>query len=66
MGPVDRHRDHPPAGPNTRLTTAPTARKGVTGAVDTVKKHVRHLPARLGVANHTEAVALARELSLIP
>ena len=33
--------------------------------VDTVKKHVGHVLAKLGAANRTEAVARARELSLI-
>ena len=35
-------------------------------AVDTVKKHVGHVLGKLGAANRTEAVAGARELSLIP
>ena len=34
--------------------------------VDTVKKHVGHVLGKLGAANRTEAVARARELSLIP
>ena len=34
--------------------------------LDTVKKHVGHVLAKLGAANRTEAVARARELSLIP
>ena len=34
--------------------------------LDTVKKHVGHVLGKLGVANRTEAVARARELSLIP
>jgi len=33
--------------------------------LDTVKKHVGHLLGKLGAANRTEAVARARELSLI-
>ena len=33
--------------------------------LDTVKKHVGHVLAKLGAANRTEAVARARELSLI-
>ncbi|MGH3173298.1 MAG: LuxR C-terminal-related transcriptional regulator, partial [Streptosporangiaceae bacterium] len=33
--------------------------------VDTVKKHVSHVLGKLGAANRTEAVARARELSLI-
>ena len=35
-------------------------------SLDTVKKHVGHVLAKLGAANRTEAVARARELSLIP
>ena len=35
-------------------------------ALDTVKKHVGHVLWKLGAANRTEAVARARELSLIP
>ena len=34
--------------------------------LDTVKKHITHLLAKLGAANRTEAVARARELGLIP
>jgi LuxR family maltose regulon positive regulatory protein len=34
--------------------------------LDTVKKHVSHLLAKLGAANRTEAVTRARELGLIP
>jgi LuxR family maltose regulon positive regulatory protein len=34
--------------------------------LDTVKKHVGHVLAKLGAANRTEAVARARELRLIP
>ena len=34
--------------------------------LDTVKKHVSHVMDKLGAANRTEAVARARELSLIP
>ena len=34
--------------------------------LDTVKKHVGHVLAKLAAANRTEAVARARELSLIP
>jgi LuxR family transcriptional regulator, maltose regulon positive regulatory protein len=33
--------------------------------LDTVKRHVSHILAKLGAANRTEAVARARELSLI-
>ncbi len=34
--------------------------------LDTVKKHVSHVLAKLGASNRTEAVARARELGLIP
>jgi LuxR family transcriptional regulator, maltose regulon positive regulatory protein len=34
--------------------------------LDTVKKHVSHLLAKLGAANRTEAVTRARQLGLIP
>jgi LuxR family transcriptional regulator, maltose regulon positive regulatory protein len=34
--------------------------------LDTIKKHVSHVLAKLGAANRTEAVARARELGLIP
>ena len=34
-------------------------------SLDTVKKHVSHLLAKLGAASRTEAVAKARELNLI-
>jgi LuxR family maltose regulon positive regulatory protein len=34
--------------------------------LDTVKKHVSHIFAKLGAANRTEAVAQARDLGLIP
>ncbi|MBO0808078.1 MAG: response regulator transcription factor, partial [Actinobacteria bacterium] len=35
-------------------------------ALDTVKKHVTHVLAKLGAANRTEAVARGRQLGLIP
>jgi LuxR family transcriptional regulator, maltose regulon positive regulatory protein len=35
-------------------------------SLDTVKKHVSHLLAKLGAASRTEAAARARDLSLIP
>jgi LuxR family maltose regulon positive regulatory protein len=35
-------------------------------SLDTVKKHVSHVLGKLGATNRTEAVARARELSLIP
>jgi LuxR family maltose regulon positive regulatory protein len=34
--------------------------------VETVKSHVRHLYAKLQVANRTQAAARARELGLLP
>jgi ATP/maltotriose-dependent transcriptional regulator MalT len=34
--------------------------------LDTVKKHITHLLAKLGAVNRTEAVARARQLGLIP
>ena len=34
--------------------------------LDTVKKHVSHVLAKLGATNRTEAVARARDLDLIP
>jgi LuxR family maltose regulon positive regulatory protein len=35
-------------------------------SLDTVKKHVTHILGKLGAASRTEAVAVARELGLIP
>ena len=35
-------------------------------ALDTVKKHVSHVLAKLGAANRSEAVARARQLGLLP
>jgi LuxR family maltose regulon positive regulatory protein len=46
-------------------TNQAIARKLVV-TLDTVKKHVGHLLAKLGAANRAEAVAQARELGLIP
>ena len=34
--------------------------------LDTVKRHVTHILAKLGAVNRTEAVARARELNLLP
>jgi LuxR family maltose regulon positive regulatory protein len=39
---------------------------GLVVTLDTVKRHVTHILAKLGAVNRTEAVALARELNLIP
>ena len=35
-------------------------------ALDTVKKHVTHIFAKIGATNRTEAIARARELGLLP
>jgi LuxR family transcriptional regulator, maltose regulon positive regulatory protein len=35
-------------------------------SLDTVKRHVSHILAKLGAANRTKAVARARQLNLIP
>jgi LuxR family transcriptional regulator, maltose regulon positive regulatory protein len=35
-------------------------------ALDTVNKHVTHVPGKLGAANRTEAARRARQLGLIP
>ena len=35
-------------------------------SLDTVKKHVSHLPGKLGAANRTETVTRTRQLGLIP
>ena len=45
---------------NERIT------RDLTVALDTTKKHVSHILAKLGAASRTEAVARARELGLIP
>ncbi len=37
----------------------------LVATLDTIKKHVAHLLGKFGAANRTEAVARARELSLI-
>ena len=52
-----RRRDGIPLGYLARLQRA---------TLDTVKKHVGHVLGKLGAADRTEAVARARELSLIP
>ena len=53
-----------------RMMTAGRSNQSIAGelvvTLDTVKKHVSHVLGKLGAANRTEAVARARELSLIP
>ncbi len=53
-----------------RLVAAGTPNQAIAGqlvvTLDTVKKHITHLLAKLGAANRTEAVARARQLGLIP
>jgi len=39
---------------------------GLVVTLDTVKKHVSHVLAKLGATNRTEAVTRARRLGLIP
>ena len=46
--------------PNPRIA------KELVVSLDTFKKHVSHLLAKVGAANRTEAVTRARELGLIP
>jgi LuxR family maltose regulon positive regulatory protein len=40
--------------------------RDLTVALDTTKKHVSHILAKLGAASRAEAVARGRELGLIP
>ena len=40
--------------------------RDLTIALDTTKKQVSHILAKLGAASRTEAAARARELGLIP
>ena len=40
--------------------------RDLTVTLDTTKKHVSHILAKLGAASRSEAVARARELGLIP
>ena len=47
-------------------TPNPRIAEELVVTVDTVKKHVSHLLAKLGAANRTEAVTRARQLGLIP
>jgi LuxR family maltose regulon positive regulatory protein len=53
-----------------RMMAAGRSNQSIAGelvvTLDTVKKHVGHVLRKLGAANRTEAVARARELSLIP
>ena len=53
-----------------RMLAAGRSNQSIAGelvvSLDTVKKHVSHVLGKLGAANRTEAVARARELSLIP
>jgi len=46
------------------VRTPPGLRDGGR-TLDTVKKHVGHILAKLGAANRTEAVTRARQLGLI-
>ena len=52
------------------MLTAGRSNQAIAGqlvvTLDTVKKHVSHVLAKLGAANRTEAVTRARELGLIP
>jgi ATP/maltotriose-dependent transcriptional regulator MalT len=52
------------------LLAAGTPNQGIAGelvvSLDTAKKHVSHVLAKIGAANRTEAVARARQLGLIP
>lgn len=51
------------------LLAAGQANRDIAGdlviSLDTVKRHVSHILAKLGAANRTEAVARARDLNLI-
>ena len=40
--------------------------RDLTVTLDTTKKHVSHILAKLGAASRSEAVARARQLGLIP
>ena len=52
------------------LLAAGQANRGIADelviSLDTVKRHVTHILAKLGAANRTEAAARARHLNLIP
>jgi hypothetical protein len=50
----------------TNPTPNPRIAEQLVVSLDTVKKHVSHLPGKLGAANRTEAVTRARQLGLIP
>ena len=67
------HRQPPLTGRELeilRMMAAGRSNQSIAGelvvTLDTVKKHVGHVLGKLGAANRTEAVARARELSLIP
>jgi LuxR family maltose regulon positive regulatory protein len=47
-------------------TPNPRIAKELVVSLDTVKKHVSHILAKLGAANRTEAVTRARQLGLFP
>jgi hypothetical protein len=55
-----------PGLPTARLLPAGAEVSDVGRALDTVKKHVGHVLAKLEADNRTQAVARARELGLIP
>jgi LuxR family transcriptional regulator, maltose regulon positive regulatory protein len=46
-------------------TPNPRIAEQLVVCLDTVKKHVSHLLGKLGAANRTQAVTLARQLDLI-
>jgi DNA-binding NarL/FixJ family response regulator len=47
-------------------TPNPRIAEELVVTLDTVKKHVSHVLAKLGAANRTEAVTRARQLGLVP
>jgi LuxR family maltose regulon positive regulatory protein len=53
-----------------QLLAAGTTNQRIAGqlvvTLDTIKKHITHILAKLGAGNRTEAVARARQLGLIP
>ena len=54
------------AGAAGRGSGQPDIAAELVVTLDTVKRHVTHILAKLGAVNRTEAVARARELNLIP